>query len=210
MYHNLQAREDRSAASSGRSSSSTSEIQQPQGSEVTTQSYSRQRYPVRSRRGRQTPYPSEAAAAAATAPHSDSPIPESFGSPLQALPLTFFKDQLLTGTISNLIFQWQESGIEILGGSIRLATMVYPRCSNALKTAFETLSLWSLALSDIGRSNDLRSAAMRAYGESLRQIRLATPSTDPSEFEHTLLAIELICLFEVSFLFSTSKRPHLG
>lgn len=141
--------------------------------------------------------------------HELQPRPESLSSALQASVIelfgksfdirdvSFFKSELLEGTVSAYLASWSKSGLGVFEANIKTANNLYPDCANCLKGSLETMALYEMSLSDFSNQHNIRKAAMDAYGRTLKELSNAIKSHEADEVEQILLAVELICFFEV-------------
>ena len=81
--------------------------------------------------------------------------------------LASFKDTVLPGSVSAFLDQANCDGIIILEDNFNLAGNLYPTCTDCLKSAIETISLWNLSLTQDTNNVDLPPNILELYGRTL-------------------------------------------
>lgn len=114
-------------------------------------------------------------------------------------PLSFYRDTIVTGSVSAFCSEWNKDNVSILEGNMILAGSLYPTCSSCLVAAVETLALWNCSVSSGSVNSDVFGAARERYALAIRETRAATNKFDGDEHHKNqiMLAIELMGMFEV-------------
>jgi hypothetical protein len=133
------------------------------------------------------------------------------------LPCQPVRGALIQGAVSAFISQWIGSNLESSWTGFDCAAVLYPTASMSLafSNALEAISLLTVSLSDTRHVLDIKQSAVQSYGRALRAINSALCAPKQLAIDHTLGAIELICLFEVLHQFHQSSfaeqpRPSLN
>jgi hypothetical protein len=106
---------------------------------------------------------------------------------------------LIQGAVSVFISQWTGSNPQPSWSGFDCAVLLYPTASISLafSNALEAISLLTVSLSDRRDVLDIKRSAVKSYGRALHAINSALRVPEQLTIDHTLGAIELICLFEV-------------
>jgi hypothetical protein len=119
---------------------------------------------------------------------------------------------VIQGAVSSFIGQWPVANLKSSWTGFDCAIVLYPTASrsSAFSNALEAVSLLTAFLSVRKPGVDLKQSAVQSYGRALRAINIALSDPKQLTIDHTLGAIELICLFEVLNLSYWSSRTNLS
>jgi hypothetical protein len=119
---------------------------------------------------------------------------------------------IIQGAVSSFLGQWPVANLTSTWTGFDCAVVLYPTASrsSAFSNALEAVSLLTAFLSDRKHKVDLKQSALQSYGRALRAINIALSEPKQLTVDHTLGAIELICLFEVLNLSYSSSRAKIS